>query len=107
MKKLNEIQDIDKIIELSHAKLQLIFKHSTNCPVSRMSYEKMLAEYPLTDEQADLYYLGVIEQRPLSNYVAEVLNIRHESPQILAVRNGECIFSESHLMIDPKILTTI
>jgi bacillithiol system protein YtxJ len=107
MKKLNEIQDIDKIIELSHAKLQLIFKHSTICPVSRMSYEKMLAEYPLTDEQADLYYLGVIEQRPLSNYVAEVLNIRHESPQLLVVRNGECIFNESHLMIDPKILTTI
>ena len=72
-----------------------------------MSYEKMLAEYPLTEDQADLYYLGVIEQRPLSNYVAEVLNIRHESPQILAVRDGECIFNESHLMIDPKILTTI
>jgi len=107
MKKLNEIQDIDKIIELSHAKLQLIFKHSTICPVSRMSYEKMLAEYPLTDEQADLYYLGVIEQRPLSNYVAEVLNIRHESPHIRAVRNGEFMFRESHLMIDPKILTTI
>jgi len=107
MKKLNEIQDIDKIIELSHAKLQLIFKHSTVCPISRMSYEKMLAEYPLTDEQADLYYLGVIEQRPLSNYVAEVLNIGHESPQLLAVRNGECIFNESHLMIDPKILSTI
>ena len=107
MKKLNEIQDIDKIIELSHAKLQLIFKHSTVCPISRMSYEKMLAEYPLTEDQADLYYLGVIEQRPLSNYVAEVLNIRHESPQILAVRDGECIFNESHLMIDPKILTTI
>jgi bacillithiol system protein YtxJ len=107
MKKLNEIQDIDKIIELSHVKLQLIFKHSTVCPISRMSYEKMLAEYPLLEDQADLYYLGVIEQRPLSNYVAEILNIRHESPQLLAVRNRECIFNESHLMIDPKILTTI
>ena len=107
MKTLNEIQDIDKIIELSHGKLQLIFKHSMVCPISRMSYEKMLAEYPLLEDQADLYYLGVIEQRPLSNYVAEVLNIRHESPQLLVVRNGECIFNESHLMIDPKILTTI
>jgi bacillithiol system protein YtxJ len=107
MKTLNEIQDIDKISELSHGKLQLIFKHSTVCPISRMSYEKMLAEYPLLEDQADLYYLGVIEQRPLSNYVAEVLNIRHESPQLLVVRNGECIFNESHLMIDPKILTTI
>jgi bacillithiol system protein YtxJ len=107
MKTLNEIQDIDKIIELSHGKFQLIFKHSTVCPISRMSYEKMLAEYPLLEDQADLYYLGVIEQRPLSNYVAEVLNIRHESPQLLVVRNGECIFNESHLMIDPKILTTI
>ena len=107
MKKLNEIRDIDRIVELSHTKLQLIFKHSTVCPISRMSYEKMLAEYPLTDEQADLYYLGVIEQRPLSNYVTEVLNIRHESPQLLAVRNGECIFNESHLMIAPKILSTL
>ena len=107
MKKLNEIQDINRVIELSHDKLQLIFKHSTVCPISRMSYEKMQAEYPLSEDQADLYYLGVIEQRPLSNHVAEILNVKHESPQLLVIRNGECIFNESHLMIDPKILTTI
>ena len=107
MKKLNTTQDLDRVMKLSHEKLQLIFKHSTVCPISRMSYEKMMAEYPLTEEQADLYYIGVIEQRPLSNYVAEILYVQHESPQLLAVRDGVAVFHESHLMINPKILNSI
>ncbi|MGB2703578.1 MAG: monothiol bacilliredoxin BrxC family protein, partial [Chitinophagaceae bacterium] len=30
---------------------------------------------------------------------AEDLNVHHESPQVLLIQNGECVFDESHLVI--------
>ena len=107
MKTIDSMREIDEILEKSNVKMQIIFKHSTACPISRMSHEKMKAEYPLSDDVADIYYLGVIEQRPLSNYIAEKLSVVHESPQMIVLRDGQSIFNESHLMIDPKILLSL
>jgi bacillithiol system protein YtxJ len=101
---LNEVSDIDQIGIVSEHKLQIIFKHSTTCPISRIAYEKMQEAYPLQDEQADLYYLPVIEQRPISNYAAEKWSIQHESPQLLIIKNGKVVFHESHLMIKPEAI---
>lgn len=107
LKTIESTQEIDEIIEKSIEKMQIIFKHSTVCPISRMSYEKVKAEYPLGEADADIYYLGVIEQRPLSNYIAKKLNVQHESPQMIVLRGGKTIFSESHLMINPTILLSL
>lgn len=107
MQTIESVQEIDTILEKSKEKMQIIFKHSTVCPISRMSHDKMKMDYPLKEENADVYYLGVIEQRPFSNYVAEKLNVQHESPQMIVIKGGKAIFSESHLMIDPKILLSL
>lgn len=107
MQTIESTQEIDEIIERSKEKMQIIFKHSTVCPISRMSHDKMKAEYPLNEENADIYYIGVIEQRPISNYVAEKLKVQHESPQMIVLKDGKSIFNESHLMIDPKILLSL
>lgn len=107
LKEVNTLNDINDIIEKSHTKLQVVFKHSTACPISRMAFEKLKTQYPLQEGEADVYYIGVIEQRPLSNYIAEKTGIQHESPQLLAIRNGEIKYTESHLMIDPRILLSL
>jgi bacillithiol system protein YtxJ len=107
MQTIENTEEIDKIIEKSKEKMQIIFKHSTACPISRMSHEKMKAEYPLNDKIADAYYVGVIEQRPISNYISEKLKVQHESPQLIVIKDGKSIFNESHLMIDPKILLSL
>ena len=103
---ISETSEIDKIVDKSKDKLQVLFKHSTACPISRMSYEKMKNEYKLTNEEADLYYIGVIESRPVSNYIAEKLSVQHESPQMIVVKDGKQVFNESHLMIDPSVLSS-
>jgi len=100
----SQISDIDLAIDKSSSKMQVFFKHSTVCPISRMAYEKFQNEYPLSDEQVDVYYIGVIEERPLSNYIAEKLGVQHESPQMIVIKNGKQVFNESHLMINPKSL---
>lgn len=50
-------------------------------------------------DNADFYYLDLVSYRNLSRKVAEVFEVHHESPQVLVIRNGECVFDESHVGI--------
>ena len=45
------------------------------------------------------YFLDVISRRALSNEVAKAFEVYHESPQLLLIRNGECVYEASHLDI--------
>jgi len=47
-------------------------------------------------EYTDFYFLDLIRHRALSNEVAERFQVHHESPQILLIKNGECVYDESH-----------
>ena len=42
------------------------------------------------------YFLNVLENRSISDAVAEKFNVQHESPQILLLKNGKCIYHNSH-----------
>jgi bacillithiol system protein YtxJ len=46
-----------------------------------------------------VYVVKVIEARPVSNAVAERLNVQHQSPQIILVRGGAAVWSASHFNI--------
>ena len=76
---------------------QLIFKHSTRCSTSAVVKGRLeRAEKP---EAIDFYYLDLINNRPMSNKVADLFKIDHESPQVLLIRDGQCIYDESHMGI--------
>jgi bacillithiol system protein YtxJ len=76
---------------------QLIFKHSTRCSTSAVVKGRLeRAEKP---EAIDFYYLDLINNRPMSNKVADLFQIDHESPQVLLIRDGQCIYDESHMGI--------
>ena len=51
-------------------------------------------------EATDFYFLDLIKFRSLSNKVAEDFSVNHESPQVLLIRNMECVYEESHSGID-------
>ncbi|MGZ5221268.1 MAG: monothiol bacilliredoxin BrxC family protein [Chitinophagaceae bacterium] len=38
----------------------------------------------------------MVAHRALSNKIAEDFKIRHESPQVLLIKNGACVYDESH-----------
>jgi len=97
---LDSPQGLDNIIAHSHERPQLIFKHSTRCSISHMAKSR-LERGPLSPD-IDYHYLDLLQFRPVSNQIAEQFNIHHESPQILLIKNGECIYEESHNGIDPE-----
>ena len=89
-------EDLDELLERSKQRPQLIYKHSTICSFSRMAQGELISAADEIEKKADINYVGVIETRPLSNKVSQVLGIRHESPQIILVKNGEAIWDASH-----------
>ena len=88
---------LNEIREKSTDRPQVIFKHSTRCSTS--SLVKSRLERAALPESIDFYYLDLIRYRPVSNKIAETFLVEHESPQILVIRNGKCVYDESHLGI--------
>jgi bacillithiol system protein YtxJ len=92
---LTENQQLDDIIAESHHKPIAIYKHSTRCSVSLMVKKGLESEWRLTGEQMPVYYLDLLTYRPISNRIAEVFAIEHESPQLIIIRDGKPIYSAS------------
>ena len=94
---LTEMSQLDAIDLASEDQLQIIFKHSTRCSISSMVKSRL--ERSDEPEGMDFYYLDLIRYRSISNRIAEAYQVEHESPQVLLIRNGECIYDESHSSI--------
>jgi bacillithiol system protein YtxJ len=94
---LTDEEQLKSIVSKSQVRPQVIFKHSTRCSISAVALSRLQKTKQPAD--IDFYFLDLLAFRGLSNKVAEVFKVHHESPQILLIRNGECIFEESHMGI--------
>ena len=92
---LSTENSLDEIIELSIQKPVILFKHSTRCSISSMALSRFEREWD-TNENVHLYYLDLITFRQLSNEISEVLNVEHQSPQLILLNHGKVIYSDSH-----------
>ena len=94
---LNDYNQVINLVDASHQKPQAIFKHSTRCSISVMAKTRL--ERSGFPEQIQFHYLDLLKYREISNKVAEQFGVYHQSPQILLIKNGECIFEETHSAI--------
>lgn len=93
-KELTSDDQLDAIRKESSVKIQVIFKHSTRCAISSMAKSRLeRAGKPVS---IDFHLLDLIRYRSLSNKVEEQFNVYHESPQVLVIKDGQCIYDESH-----------
>lgn len=94
---LTSEQQLASIVQQSFTRPQVIFKHSTRCNISSTAKNRL--EKSGTPEQIDFHFLDLLAHRSLSDKIADDLNVHHESPQVLLLKNGECVYEESHLAI--------
>jgi len=73
-----------------------IFKHSTRCSISMMVKKRFELDWSKLPSDLNLYFLDLIQHRDLSNQVAKDFQVYHESPQLLMIKDGECILDLSH-----------
>lgn len=94
---LTDEEQLNQIITNSQSRPQVVFKHSTRCSISSLALQRLKKADAPAD--VDFYYLDILAHRPISNKIAEMLKVHHESPQIIVIRDGSCIYDESHLAI--------
>jgi bacillithiol system protein YtxJ len=94
---LHTESQLEEIKTRSTDRPQVIFKHSTRCSTSAVVKGRL--ERGKEPESIDFYYLDLISYRPVSNKIADLFQIDHESPQVLLIRNGQCVYDESHMGI--------
>lgn len=74
----------------------VIFKHSTRCSVSSMAKRNFELNWAVIPGNTPFYFLDLIAHRDISSLVAETFQVHHESPQMLLIKDGECILDSSH-----------
>lgn len=92
-------EQLQEITERSQEFPCIIFKHSTSCPISALAKHRLENYWDVETKVADFYFLDLIRYRDLSNAIAEQYQVRHESPQLLLIRDGKCDYNSSHLDI--------
>ena len=43
-----------------------------------------------------VYYLDLLQYRIISNDIAKMFEVVHESPQLLVIKNENCVYNASH-----------
>ena len=107
---LNKDEQLNDLIELSGSgdnKAVLIFKHSTICSISSMMKNRMERHWNFSDKELPVYYLDLRSYREISNKIASLFNVEHQSPQIILINNGRCIYHTSHNDISPEKISDV
>lgn len=102
---VTQARDVARLLETAPSGLVLLFKHSTQCPVSARAHEEFLRHAPAAQARGvHLALVRVIEERPLSQDIARRTGIAHESPQALLLSDGKVVWHANHRAITAAAL---
>lgn len=103
LERIDKETDVDELLKRP---LAIIYKHSTMCSVSSVAIREMeayQASHPSPEHR--VFRVDVIEDRPVSSYIESRTGVRHESPQVLVLRNGEVVWTASHFDVTSRALS--
>lgn len=96
-------EELQNLIAASETKPALIFKYSSRCSICDRVQDALESDWEENssdnEEKIVPYFLDLIKYRTLSNEIARRFHVAHESPQVLLIKNGVCIYNESHGLI--------
>ena len=92
--KLDSPEVVQDILTDHSSRIHVVFKHSTRCGLSSM----MLRRFERNWKEADAVFhlLDILQQRDLSERISRELDCRHQSPQVLLIRDGKLLAHASH-----------
>ena len=84
--------DADAMLEASNEAPVYLLKHSIACPISARGQMEFVGLEG--DADPPLYAVVVQYARDVSEYLAEQLGVRHETPQAVLIANGAVTLPE-------------
>ncbi|CAN5182909.1 bacillithiol system redox-active protein YtxJ [soil metagenome] len=95
--RLNNNEVLEKLVKESYNQPVIIYKHSTRCSISSMVLQRLERSWKEEDmEGINTYFVDVISNRDISNQIAKIFNVMHESPQLFIVSKGDSFYDASH-----------
>jgi bacillithiol system protein YtxJ len=88
--RIDNRETLDKLITDSNDKPVVIFKHSNACGISSAAYREM------EKLAAPVNLLEVQSARDVSRELADMTGIRHETPQVIVLKDGKAVWNASH-----------
>ena len=95
MGRMKRLESISDYAAREKEPLFIVFKHSTACGRSALARREAL-EFLDARPDVEIYEVRVLEQRDLSDHIERATGIRHESPQLLVLREGALHWHGSH-----------
>ncbi len=99
--KIETLESLQKAIAGTDKTPAIFFKHSTRCSISSMALNRFEKEWDESNN-CDIYFIDLIANRDVSNTLSEIVNVQHQSPQVLLIENGKCVYNASHSGIDAE-----
>lgn len=99
---LTSLDQLKGAIESSAQKPVLLFKHSTRCGVSSMAMSGFQSGWEGTEEEIDIYYLDLLNYRNVSNEIAALTGVFHQSPQVIVLKNRAVVYTATHSGINAR-----
>lgn len=91
---------LSEILQKSEVTPVIVFKYSNSCGTS----DELKNKLETTDSPYPIYLLTVQEMPNLSKNIEEIFNIKHESPQVFKIKNGNVIYTDHHKNIKLEVL---
>lgn len=90
LNQIKSVEELDDIFELSKRQPVVLFKHSRTCPISKSAYQEMKA-------LGETVWMVVVQNVPtVSQEIESRTGVRHESPQVIVVKDGVSVWNASH-----------
>jgi bacillithiol system protein YtxJ len=104
-RELQSLNELAEMLQTSHEQPVLFFKHSNACPISSRALGEFQS-YLQTAARPEVQHALIVVQkaREVSNKLAELTGIQHESPQVIIVRDGQPVWDESHFKLKSETL---
>lgn len=96
---LANVTDLEAAIAESRERPVLLFKHSRYCGVSCEALDELHVHIESAAGHTAYKIITVQTHRPVSDAAAQRLGIRHETPQVLLLRDGKVVWNASHFRI--------
>lgn len=101
-KNITSEEDVLKIMDASEHKTQIIFKDSHSCGISAYAKERLADGSSLLEEKSEFNYLDLLHYRTVSNFISTKLEITHQSPQIIVIKDKKVVYRDSHHSIQTE-----
>jgi bacillithiol system protein YtxJ len=91
--RIDDRTTLDNLISDSKQRAVIIFKHSNACPISARAYREM-------QQLRDVNLLEIQATPEISREIEKLTGVRHESPQVILMRDGKAVWNASHFDVN-------